>query len=135
MKALQFIFNRLGKKTAQDKKTVCSWYNDSTIVLTQGLSASFDYYIAPQLVSMGSTDFTLLDTRLQAPPLNNVPGNASGQIVISRYLPPHWTMTCMTQTLWLNSLKLIVRKFTIKHSTKDRSLKMCALSFGYPAPI
>mgnify|MGYP003609046435 CR=1 FL=1 len=91
MKALQFIFNRLGKKTAQDKKTVCSWYNDSTIVLTQGLSASFDYYIAPQLVSMGSTDFTLLDTRLQAPPLNNVPGNASGQIVISRYLPPHWT--------------------------------------------
>lgn len=78
------------KKSTPLRVDFCAVANRSAFVLTQGHSASLDYYIAPQLVSTGSTDYALLDTRLQAPSLNDVPNDANGQIVISRYLPPHW---------------------------------------------
>ena len=92
MKILQFIFNKLKGNDTPYERAVWSECDDSTIILTHGLSASFDYYIAPELLYRGVTNYELLDTRLQPPELNNQPNNCNskGLVVISRYLPPHW---------------------------------------------
>lgn len=78
------------KKSTSSKVDFCAAPSQSTCVLTQGASASLDYYIVPQLRSMGLTGYSLLDSRLQAPLLKDVPKDAEGLVVISRYLPPDW---------------------------------------------
>lgn len=91
MKSLLFLINKFKKDASLSyEKKASNWDESSTLVLTQGHSASLDYYIIPQLKSMGAAQHALLDSRLKAPFLRDAPKDSSGLVIISRYLPPEW---------------------------------------------